>query len=294
MIVSPKFKGFCVVFVLFGVAGVALHAAPPLIPKPKTRLVDFVGDSYVEKETTQGTILTLSGNVKIVSDDTTLLTELATLNKKTSVANSPGKVRINDTQNSVIGDRGVAYYKTRDAKVTGNVVITIKPKQAPQKTDDGSLRNEFNAPITINCENGDYNWRDRVAVATGRLTFHFKDRTVTADKAVYYGNEEKVVLTGNVHYTRANRKDNGTSPQAIAIITEGKEEFTVPKSPGGVRGTMEVDEEEAPNATTPTKDGTNPPPKIGPRGALPTSPVTAPSLPTTPPANSPSSSPATP
>jgi lipopolysaccharide export system protein LptA len=241
---------------LVGVLGASLSAAPP--PATKTRLVNVTGDSYLERETPQGTVLTLNGSVKITSEDTTLTTALATYNKTTSVANAPGRVRIEDAQNTVVGDRGMAFYKPRDARIAGNVTITVKPKANSRNAPEGSLRREFNAPATITCDNVDYNWRDRIAVATGRLTLRYKDRTVTADKAVYYGKEERVVLTGSVHYTRSGRKDNGDAEMAVAIMTEGREEFRIPKTPKGLRVLLEVDDEDqAPSSTAATAAATD-------------------------------------
>ena len=48
-----------------------------------------------------GAITTLSGNVKLLFEDTTLRTDTAAFNEKTQVATSPGALQIDDTQNTI-------------------------------------------------------------------------------------------------------------------------------------------------------------------------------------------------
>lgn len=281
-----------------GAANTVLSAAAPVsapasapTSAPKTRMVNYHGDNYSARETPQGTILTLVGNVKIVSDDSTLLTDQATFNRTTSVADSPGKLHIDDSRNSVIGDRGVAYYKTREAKITGSVVIVVKPKQSQPAAPGAktSMRSEFNAPATITCDNVDYFWGERVAVATGNLTLKYKDYVVTAEKAIFYGKQDRIDLTGNVHYVHSGKQESGTTPMAQAIITEGKEQLLT----GAVNGELPVDNEDEKPSAAPTA-----PPLIdlhnGGKTPVPAgSPTTTPNEPATNPAATPAVTPAT-
>jgi len=209
-------------------AGAALRAQAPAQPRTTTprRFVDLYGDVGQSKETARGTISTLSGNVRIVSEDAVLRTNAATYQHRTQVATAPGRLQIEDAQNTLVGKAGVAYYKTRTAEVRGDVRITVRPRPGDRNAPEGSLRREFKDPVVITCDRVDYNWRTRVAVATGNLLFRQKDRRVTAERAVYEGRLERVTLTGNV---RGLMEDGGEGQgeKAIAILTEGAESLTL-------------------------------------------------------------------
>jgi lipopolysaccharide assembly outer membrane protein LptD (OstA) len=224
---SLKFGASLISAAIAGGFAAGMRLTALAAPASTTHAVRIKGDLSDRKESAAGTIDTLSGHARITSEDTVMTSDLATFNELTGIANSPGRVEINDPQNTVVGDTGVAYYKRRDARISGNVRITVRPKPGAQNAPEGSLRREFKQPVYITCDNVDYNWRTRVAIATGHLTFKLSDRTVTATQATYYGNDERVVLDGKVHYTRTNG-DVGDSPYAIAILKEGAEQFTTP------------------------------------------------------------------
>ena len=195
-------------------------------PAKARRFIDLYGDVGQSRETARGTLSTLSGNVRIVSEDAVLRTGAATYEHKTQVATAPGRLQIEDAQNTLQGNSGVAYYKTRTAEVRGDVRIIVRPRPGDAKAPEGSLRREFKEPVVITCDRVDYNWRTRVAVATGNLTFRQKERRVTAERAVYEGRRERVTLTGDV---RGVMQDGGEAQgeKAIAILTEGAESLTL-------------------------------------------------------------------
>ena len=249
----------------------------------KPRMVKVYGDNYNEKQTTAGTVANAAGNVRITSEDTTLVTALASYNRTTAIANSPGKVQIDDAQNTIIGDTGVAYYNRRDARISGNVHITARPKPGNSNAPTGSARREFTQPAYITCDNVDYNWRGRVAHLTGHLILKYQDRTVTATEGWYYGKDERVELVGSVHYVRANG-DKGDTPRATAILTEGAEEYRTEK----FQGNFEVKDEDAPPVTTPAGGGKTPArpgtaPAATPTPLPPVKSIDTPPAPSTPP-----------
>ena len=262
----------------------------------KERFVDIKSAQFSDTKTGQGQLRNAWGNVIIKSDDTTLKTEQAVYNKDTEIANSPGRLQIDDPQNTVIGSAGTAFYKTRDAIITGQVKLTLRPKPEDKNAPEGSARREFKSPATITCTKLTYNWKDRIATATGSLKVRYEDRTVTADKAIYYGADETIVLTGNVRYTRPNG-DLGTAAKAIAKLKEGAEAFYAEGDKNApISGTFAVsgDEDEnapAPVAPTIPQVGSSPlptPPAGSPTGPAPTAPTppapTTPTEPTEPPA----------
>ncbi len=269
-------------------------------PKKKERFVDFVSGQFSDTHTAQGELRTAWGSVVIKSEDTTLKTDQAIYNKKTEIASSPGKLQIDDSQNTINGDTGTAFYRTRDAIITGkNVVMILRPKQDDKNTPEGSARREFKSPAKITCTKVEYNWRTRIATATGNLTIKYEDRTVTADKAIYYGAEETVELVGNVKYTRPNG-DKGEAKRAIAKLKEGAEAFYAEGEKGKqLSGTLQVtgddEDETTPKAAAPAIPTVGTSPAETP-AAQPTPPSVpngpAPNAPTPPPAETPPTGPA--
>lgn len=247
--------------------------------KPGSRKVFFVGDAYKYVEKTK--IWDLTGNVKITSEDTILTTAAATYNMNTKIAASPGPLKIEDTLNTVVGKTGTAYYQTRDAKLRGAVVITVRPRDEDRNAPEGSPRRQFDAPATITCESVDYNWGSRVGILTGKLTVKQKDRTVTADKATYLGKGERILLEGNVFYTNS-KGEKLQAKRALIIFKEGAEEF---QAEGQIKGEMIGEDTIEDPPASPASD--KPQPEIGkpePGTTTPNSPETPKPEPTTPPA----------
>lgn len=242
-------------------------------------------DQTTRNNTTAGPIASMIGHVLVVSDDTTMVSDKVAYNEKTGVANSPGSIKIDDPQNTVTGNTGTAYYARRDAVITGNVHITVRPKPADANAPEGSPRRDFKNPVNVTCDNTIYNWRTRVAVLTGHLILKETDRTVTADKGTYYGKDEKVVLEGHVHYTRPNG-DIGDTPLATAILTEGHESFST-AALKGIFTVQSEDTDDAPGTTAkPAPAATS-----GTPVAPPATGTDTPAVPANPPAGAPATTP---
>jgi lipopolysaccharide assembly outer membrane protein LptD (OstA) len=250
-------------------------AAPPAAKKRK---VNVVMDSYSDDVATG--IRTLTGNVRITSDDTVMRTALAQYNTKTSVAVSPGQVQINDERNTLIGNNGKAFYKTRDAVIQGAVRIVVRPKPGSASAPEGSVRREFKDPVTIFCDRVDYNWRTQIAIATGHLTLKQNTsagvtRTATARTLKYFTKEERLVLEGDVDAVDSKgQKLKG--PLAVAIIREGYEQFRMEK---GAIADFEVEDEDEPAAS--------PTPLLPAPVTIPATPTPTPPVPVTPPVPTP-------
>ena len=257
----------------------------------KERFVHIDSKQFSDTKTPQGQLRNAWGAVIIKSDDTTLKTEQAVYNKDTEIANSPGKLQIDDPQNTVVGSTGTAFYKTRDAVISGQVTLTLRPKPEDKNAPDGSARREFKSPATITCTKLTYNWKNRIATATGNLKVRYEDRTVTAEKAVYYGADETIVLTGNVKYTRPNG-DVGKASKAIAKLKEGQEAFYAEgDKTAPISGTFAVSGDEEEDGPAPAAP---PIPSVG-SSPVPTPPAGSPTgpAPTPPPAEAPPATPAT-
>ena len=219
-----------------------LYARQAAKPAPaKQRFVTATGALMKDEFLPDGeSFLTLNGDVKIWSDDATLTTEKATYNGSTQIAVAPTRLQLDDKQNTLTADKGTAYYSTRDADFSGNVVIVARPKQgnggyAPK----GSLRRNFKDPVRITCEKVRYNWRTKRAVLTGKLTIKQKDRTITGDRGLYDGITETVTLVGNIKSRRPTGETGdapGANARAVACFTEGGEYVTVTRDPGAKAG----------------------------------------------------------
>ena len=193
---------------------------------------------------TDGAITTLSGNVKLLFEDTTLRTDTAAFNEKTQVATSPGALQIDDTQNTITASKGVAYYKKRLAEFTGDVRILIRPRAQDKNAPEGSLRREFKEPVTILCNLAQSNWRRKISTLTGGLTFKQKNRTLTADKAIYDGQAETLRLIG--HVRGMDKGDEIRADTALIGLKEGAEflEISGSKDQPFVQGRFRVEEDD--------------------------------------------------
>ncbi|MES2459584.1 MAG: hypothetical protein V4671_03315 [Armatimonadota bacterium] len=260
-----------------GMAGIAVlrdtaRAAPQTGTVPKQRKLDVKMDDYNDNIATG--IRTLMGNVQITSDDTVMRTALAQYNTKTGVAVAPGTIQINDERNTLVGNSGKAYYKKREAIIQGAVRIVVRPKPGSASAPKGSVRREFKDPVTVFCDQVVYDWRNRVAVATGHLTLKqiTSDgitRTATAKKLTYNTRNEELFLQGDVNAVDSKgQKLKG--PEATAIIREGAEVFRMKK---GATAEIYVEDEDEPTAA--------PTPLLPAPVTVPTNPATTPVVPPT-------------
>lgn len=193
-------------------------------------------------------VQTLKGNVKFISDETVMRTALAMFNDRTKIAVAPGTIQIDDQRNTLIGNKGTAYYNSRKAIIEGAVKIVVRPKKGGESAPKGSARREFKDPVTINCDRVEYYWKNRIAVGTGNLTLRQNTsegvvRTATAKRLIFYANEERLVLDGEVNAVDSKgQKLKG--PLATAIIREGAEQFNMER---GAEGVLILEDEDEPD-----------------------------------------------
>ncbi len=256
----------------------------PLIPVPykaesASRIAQANGE-YVDF---------MVGNVRFEAKGASLNSQYLTFNETSQIGTSPGALRLDDEQNTLTGNKGVAFYKTRDAKITGNVRIVIRPRPSDaQKGRQGSARRNFKDPITITCGRVDYNWRTRRGVCTENLVLQQLDRTVTCERMLFDGRTEVVTLEGNV-YAVDSKGQNGRGLSAVLVLKEGSERFTMNKGVSG-KILVEDDDETPPPADTPPAEQFVPP--VPPDDAPP--PVAPPATPPTVPQTTPPADPAKP
>lgn len=189
-------------------------------------------------------ILTLEGNAVLRYRDTTFRSDRVLYNEETQVGSAPGKLEVNDAQNTLTGDRGEARYKLKIARITGNVTITARPKPA-DNAPVNSPRREFKKPVVITCDAVQYNWKTRVAEPTGNIVIRCNlrkhDWTFTADRLTYRGRDEAIDLAGKV----VGKNEIGEElrfASGTIVVKEGAEDLLLRTIIPGTR--FKVDEEE--------------------------------------------------
>ncbi|MBC7808769.1 MAG: LPS export ABC transporter periplasmic protein LptC [Akkermansiaceae bacterium] len=220
------------------ISGTALYARQTAKSpaSAKTRIVDTTAEqARITPLPGGGEFTTLTGNVVITSVDSTLNTQKATYNNDTQIASSPTRLRLDDKQNTLTADKGVAYYSTRDADFSGNVVINARPQQGGSaNAPKGSVRRNFKDPVAITCGKVRYNWRTKKGVLTENLTIKQKNRTITATRGLYDGVAETVTLVGNIKSRNPSGEAAdvpGANSRAVVSFKEGDEYMDIFSDP---------------------------------------------------------------
>jgi lipopolysaccharide export system protein LptA len=211
--------------------GTAPRTLPDLRPTPPPGAKDMPtgpNDSSVYPQgdlmTQRGDVYTLQGNARALYKETVFQSDTVLWNEKTQIASAPGKLQIDDKQNSIVGDRGEALYKVGEAVITGNVTIVARPKPEDLTGGKTGPRKEFKKPVTITCNRVRYNWRKRVGIPTGDITIRCairdRDWTFTCDEMTYYAKDETVTLRGNIVGTNT-RGEKWVSDAVTIVLTDG-------------------------------------------------------------------------
>ena len=179
------------------------------------------------------------------------------------IANAPGKLRIEDPQNTVTGESGIAYYKKelRYTDLVGDVKIVARPKPEDPKatTITKSSRKEFKSPVTITCDKLRYWWKQKRGFSDANVKIAFrhkeKDWTITAATVEYFGQDEHALLKGEVVMLN-DKGDKIYCDTADVYLKEGAEKvITAPVKKGTViKGDPDEDDEKTP-PTPPVKPG---------------------------------------
>lgn len=260
------------------------------------------GDTATYRDTAEGGVATLDGNARLLYKETRFASARITYNRKTQIGTAPGKLQVDDDQNTIVGDRGQADYGRKIARITGAVTVTARPKPGGEDAPEGSVRREFKNPVTITGSEVVYNWKTRVADTSKDTVIRFtaQDRTwtVTADRIQYRGNEETAFLEGNV-VARTDRDEELRGAGAVVVLADGKETIDIAKVQKGSKFIVEDKDEDKADPKKPgpgdakpktddkskTDDKTKPPPtETKPPAETKPPPVKPPAGPEKPPA----------
>jgi lipopolysaccharide assembly outer membrane protein LptD (OstA) len=200
--------------------------------KDVTLKADLVRRNWGAKKT-----VLLTGNVVISQGDTIIKSDKIEYDEDTQVAKSPGPLSITDVDNDIRGDSGTAYLKQRRGSLDGNVKLLTKPKQRPGVTQQSA---EWRDPVTVTCDTIEYLYKQKQATASGHLNMLQKDRTMTADKAVYMVKDERMTLTGNVRGSDQKGQTMSSGGKVTVSLKEGDEWMEIEQA----AGTFKVKSEE--------------------------------------------------
>lgn len=228
--------------------------------------------------------------------DTVIRTDLFRWDEKARTAQATGNLHMSDDQAEGTADKAdIEYGRGKRLMIlTGHVQLTLKPRkdaesgsaqsagsneaqaadgsgrQTVAKTDGVTREEDETAglreyPIEVTCDRVEYQYaRDkRHAVLTGsfRAVQKLKDytRTLVAERAEWFGNEERIVLSGPVRLEDTKGR-KGETPEDVTIYTrKGQESIKLRK------GTYSIpaEDDETPTTTPPDRV----PPRPGAAGA---------------------------
>ncbi len=164
----------------------------------------------------------MKGNVKFTSSDTVLTSNEVNYDKQTKIAVSPGKLSITNPDCDLDGDKGSADFSKKLAIVEGNVKMLAKPKNADEPADKDSVKAKLNKPTIINCGRLEYLFKQKLATATGGVTFKQDKRSGSAHSAVYDAKKELLTLTGDVKGTDEDGQ-TFSAPKVVISLKKGDE-----------------------------------------------------------------------
>jgi lipopolysaccharide export system protein LptA len=218
-------------------------------------------------------------NVVVVDGETTVRADTGKWNTESRVAVATGNLSMTDPEADGTSEKAEVYYaKSKKLLImTGKVTITVKPKKktdvpapkAParpaavvlkdgkatvqpdsQAEDDKEKEAPRRYPAVITCDRAEYQYDKKKKL--GLLTGHFivvqklpdKTRTLTAERAEWYGLEERIVLHPPVHF-EDTKGNSGDSKDVMVVYTKEGDDRVEGKATV-IHFKVEADEEDEP------------------------------------------------
>jgi len=242
--------GLCALAVLTACAAMFAQDQPkpaatnPAQPKDEVRIQYQVSRSPLGDNTGP---MVLKGHVTFTHNDTVLLSELVTYDRKAKTATSPGKISITDPECDITGDKGNADFNKKLGVIEGNVTMLIKPKPEPGTTppDKDSIKAKLTKPTTVTCPKIEYRYKDKIATLKGPVSFKQEKRSGSAKTAVWDGKQELLTLTGDV---KGIDEDGQTFAAAVVKLSlkKGKGDEWMEATNGSVSIKVDLGEETSP------------------------------------------------
>jgi lipopolysaccharide assembly outer membrane protein LptD (OstA) len=174
--------------------------------------------------------LTIDGPVIVREGKVEMQTVGAVYDHSTDVAVALAPVTIVDDKNTLTGEHGTINFQTHVATIDGTVEMSATPTSAgnANKSSD-TLDSQTRKPTRMYCDHIVYNYRTKIADASGHLKIVQTDRTVTADAGKYDTGAQMIALVGNVDGRDTDGK-HLTAPSADVSV-DPKNEYIDVKGP---------------------------------------------------------------
>lgn len=161
---------------------------------------------------------TLAGNVVMIHGETKMTAGRVIYNKSQKTAQATENPHVIDTTTQITGDSINANFGEKLAVVRGNVCMISTPK----KTAKESLTSKWNDLLTLHSDELKYYYKQKRMEAEGNLKITQKDRTATAEKALYDETNEVVTLLGNVKCVDS-KGQSFEGPKVTISLKEGND-----------------------------------------------------------------------
>jgi lipopolysaccharide assembly outer membrane protein LptD (OstA) len=244
MIAAPALLLLCAGIWSARGAGEPVAATKPAAKKTEDVSLDHadLARTVWDKNTTK---VLLTGSVKFTHGDTVLTCDEVRYDRDANIAVSPGKLSITDPECDITGDKGAAYFKKRIGVVEGNVTMLVKPKKSEEQASNKegsseSIRAKLAKPTTVTCQKLEYNYRDKIASATGGVVLKQERRTANANKLIYDENNEIITLLGDVHGVDEDGQTFSAPDKVTICVKKGAEWMEAPNA----SATFKVETEE--------------------------------------------------
>lgn len=212
-------------------------------PATKYSQVKYSADESSFKWDGDNKIFVLKGHVKFIHGDTTMIADRVEYDEGTRNATGTGNLKVFNPDSSVMGDKCVISFKEKKASISGSVVLVSKAKL--DLKGKAPLRDE----VTVTCGAIDYFYKEKRSVIPTPVVIVQKNRRITADSATYFGNDDKVVLTGNVRGQDEKDKHSFASPK-VTISLKDTDQWMQAEKASGTFYVKDEDEESKPGKSS--------------------------------------------
>jgi len=182
------FSRFLLIFIVFSLIIFLSFSTSAQEEKKETEesVVNIEADNVTYDKGTDKMVF--EGNVIITQEDITLTAQEADFDVDKKIGQIKGDIKLVQTDITITGETLEAYLNDKRYIFQEKVILVQERKDKEEKEDN----------ITWNCSNLEIFADTQDLTATGEVKILKKDYTITAEKAVYNDNEQKITLTGKV------------------------------------------------------------------------------------------------
>ena len=177
-------KTLMTLFVLFLIVFLSFSASAQ--EEKKESVVNISADNVTYDKSTDKMIFV--GNVIIIQEDITLTAQEADFDVDKKIGQIKGDIKLVQTDITITGEILEAFLNDKKYIFQEKIILVQERKDQEEKEDN----------ITWNCNILEIFTDTQDLTATGEVKILKKDYTITAEKAIYNDEEQKITLTGKV------------------------------------------------------------------------------------------------